>query len=233
MKILYQSSDNKLFETSAECTKHERELNMTKNTVCPLCGEINTRVEETILDIETGNVKTRFRCPHCDYKTEYYNDRVFAAQQWCEDKAEIEEIADSLFNCPCEEDISNSVPYESNLPEADHSKKAKKAYKKNLKETRKALKKLVKNYNDWDYYHLHKIVMTIIYSMWNTYYSGKNVYQDDESREAVERQLWDILVLNSKLDALDVDFDPNPETEYNLYKEIYSKIGENIMGWWD
>lgn len=229
MKILYQSSDNKLFETSAECTKHERELTMNKTITCPHCGELNTRIEDTILDIETGDVKIRFRCPNCDYKTEYYNNKVFAAKQWCEDKVEIEELADSLF----EGRDMNSIPYEPNLPEADHSKKAKKAYKKNLKETRKALKKLVKRYNDWDYYHLHKIVMTIIQSMWNTYYSGKNVYQDDESREAVERQLWDILVLNSKLDALEVDFDPNPETEYKLYKEIYSKIGENIMGWWD
>lgn len=221
MKILYQSSDNKLFETSAECTKHERELTMNKTITCPHCGELNTRIEDTTVDIETGDTKIRFRCPNCDYKTEFYNNKIFAAKQWCEDKYYLYE------------DVSNSVPYESNLPEADHSKKAKKAYKKNLKETRKALKKLVKRYNDWDYYHLHKIVMTIIQSMWNTYYSGKNVYQDDESREAVERQLWDILVLNSKLDALGVDFDPNPETEYKLYKEIYSKIGENIMEWWD
>lgn len=224
MKILYQSSDNKLFETSAECTKHERELTMNNTITCPHCGELNTRIEDTAVDIETGDAKIRFRCPNCDYKTEFYNNKVFAAKQWCEDKLE---------NDYPYEDVSNSVPYESNLPEADHSKKGKRAYKKNLRETRKTLKKLVKEYNDWDYYHLHKIVMTIIQSMWNTYYIGKNVYQDDESREAVERQLWDILVLNSKLDGLGVDLDPNPETEYKLYKEIYSKIGENIMEWWD
>lgn len=258
MKILYQSSDGKTFETSAECTKHER--NLTMAIICPKCGKEDTRVEMKITSNSNSNgYMYYYVCSECGYKTEAYNDLCFAKEQWHEDRNKTYDGSISsgyITTYPSEptKDYTttttacgtgstyiiakedNEVPVEVKTNDNFDKKEWKKIYKqakRNIKAIRKDLMKLVKKYNPYDYYHLHKIVMAIIDNMWFTYRFNHGVYQEEESCNRIADELWEIMALNSKIEGVQVDLDPDPNLEPELYKKLYSKIGEHIMEWWD
>lgn len=271
MKILYQSSDGKTFETSSECTKHER--NLTMAIICPNCGRENTRVEmKVISNSNPSGYMYYYVCSECGYKTETYNDLCFAKEQWHEDKSKFgirdysntnllpTELTTSTTSgyitaYPSEptEDYTtttasgtgstyiiakedNEIPTEIKTNDNFGKKEYKKIYKqakRNTKAIRKDLMKLVKKYSPYDYYHLHKIVMTIISNMWFTYRFNRGVFQEEESCNKIADELWEVMALNSKIEGTQMDLDPDPKLEPELYKKLYSKIGEYIMEWWD
>lgn len=260
MKILYQSSDGKTFETSSECTKHER--NLTMAIICPNCGRENTRVEmKVISNSNPTGYMYYYVCSECGYKTETYNDLCFAKEQWHEDRNKTYDgsiTSGYITTYPSEptKDYTttttacgtgseptyiiakedNEVPTEIKTNDNFDKKEYKKLYKqakRNTKAIRKDLMKLVKKYSPYDYYHLHKIVMTIINNMWFTYRFNCGVYQEEESCNKIADELWEVMALNSKIEGAQMDLDPDPKLEPELYKKLYSKIGEYIMEWWD
>lgn len=270
MKILYQSSDGKTFETSSECTRHER--NLTMAIICPNCGREDTRVEmKVISNSNSSGYLYYYVCSECGYKTEAYNDLCFAKEQWHEDKSkfgirdysntnllptELTTSTTSGYITTYSEDPNmnytttasgtgstytiakedNEIPTEIKTNDSFDLKTWKKNCKKaksNLRQMRKELKKWVKEYNPYDYYYLHKVVMMIINDMWFTYRFNMGTYQIEESCDKIAKELWEVMVLNSKIEGTQIDLDPKPNAEAELYKELYSKIGEHIMEWWD
>ena len=94
----------------------------------------------------------------------------------------------------------------------------------------KELVKLAKETHEYDYTWLHESVIMQIKHMYEYYSAGDNVWQADETRLPIVEQLQHVLDLNKELEhAIDEYSDKEPE----LYKEIYSYIGEHIMKWWD
>lgn len=108
-----------------------------------------------------------------------------------------------------------------------------KCRRKSLRETKKKLKKLVNDYTGYDFSELHNIVMEIILDMWVIYRFQYGITTTDEESERIAKQLWEVLTLDSKIKAAEIDHTTPLMMEANLYKKLYSKIGEYITGWWD
>ena len=137
-------------------------------------------------------------------------------------------------------------------------RKAKRAYKKMHKQHKKELIKLAKADYEWDWGFLHDLVITKVRHMYEYYKAGNNVWQVDESRLQIVDELKHVLDLDYELDHLFDDI-PAPEEKFNddgtltlistpersaawdkayeredeIYKEIYTYIGEHLRGWWD
>nr|DAI08177.1 MAG TPA: hypothetical protein [Caudoviricetes sp.] len=80
---------------------------------------------------------------------------------------------------------------------------------------------------DFDYGFFHELVMKQIHNMYEMYSDRECVLQVDESRLEIVNQLKEIIDLNNKL-SVTVSY----EDEKDVLKQIYTKIGENIMYWW-
>jgi hypothetical protein len=137
-------------------------------------------------------------------------------------------------------------------------KKEKRAYRKMYRKHRKEMIRLAKEDRDFDWSYLHDLVITKIKHMYEYYHDGNNVWQTDETRIPILDQLSYVLDLQYELDHLYDDLEPaiidyskdgswtvsrNKESatkvqallekESELYKSIYSFIGEHIEEWWD
>ena len=90
---------------------------------------------------------------------------------------------------------------------------------------------------------MHDLVITKIKHMYEYYSSVNNVWQTDETRIPICVQLNHILQLQDEIDHL---YDDEQYTKYSveeatslwkkeseLYKSIYTFIGEHIEEWWD
>ena len=132
------------------------------------------------------------------------------------------------------------------------------AYKKMHKQHKKELKKLIKVDAEWDWCFLHDLVITKIRHMYEYYKAGNHVFQSDETLLPLIDELKHVLDLQDELDHL-FDNKPSPEMiknengsltfiwtdeahaqsdalyerEDEIYKEIYTYIGEHLRGWWD
>ena len=119
--------------------------------------------------------------------------------------------------------------------------KEKRAYRKMRRRHKKELIKLVKADRPWDTCYLHNLVITKIKHMYEYYSAGNNVWQTDETRIPICVQLNHILQLQDELDHLydrDGKFSVEEvtniwERESELYKSIYTFIGEHMEEWWD
>jgi hypothetical protein len=119
--------------------------------------------------------------------------------------------------------------------------KEKHAYRKMRRKHTKALIKLAKEDRDFDSCYLHNLVITKIKHMYEYYSAGNNVWQTDETRIPICVQLNHILQLQDELDHLyDTDRKFSVEEvnnlwkkESELYKSIYTFIGEHMEEWWD
>lgn len=103
-----------------------------------------------------------------------------------------------------------------------------KKYRKMQRKHTKELVKVAKKTKDFDYGFFHELVMKQIHNMCEMYSDRECVLQVDESRLEIVNQLKEIIDLNDKLSAT-VSY----EDEKDILKQIYTKIGENIMYWWD
>lgn len=136
--------------------------------------------------------------------------------------------------------------------------KEKRAYNKMHRKHRKELIKMAKEDAEWDWEFLHDLVMTKIRHMYEYYKAGNNVWQVDETLLPTIDELKHVLDLQEELDHL-FDNKPRPEMTKNengsltftwtdeakaqsdalyiredeIYKEIYTYIGEHLRGWWD
>ena len=132
-------------------------------------------------------------------------------------------------------------------------------FRKMHRRHRRELVKLAKETYEFDYGWLHDSVIMQIRHMYEYYSAGNNVWQTDETNTEIIESLKHVLDLQNELDHLfDAEIDGidadhtkkgittvhytdkglqtlqeryNRETE--LYKEIYSYIGEHIQYWWD
>ena len=109
--------------------------------------------------------------------------------------------------------------------------KKRKAYDKINRKHRKELIKLINGSHEWDWMWLHDSVIMQITHMYSYYLSADFVWQTDETRIPIVEQLQHVLELNEELKRAMDECDDDRERE--LYKEIYSYIGEHIMYWWD
>ena len=103
-----------------------------------------------------------------------------------------------------------------------------KKYRKMQRNHTKELVKVAKKTKDFDYGYFHKLVMKQIHNMYEMYSDRECVLQSDESRLEIVNQLKEIIDLNDKL-SVAVTY----EDEKDILKQIYTKIGENIMYWCD
>ena len=103
-----------------------------------------------------------------------------------------------------------------------------KKYRKLQKKHTKKLVKVAKKTKDFDYGYFHDLVMTQIQNMYELYEDRDVIWQVDESRQEIADQLKEIIDLNDKIVASTL-----PDDEQELLKQIYTKIGKNIMCWWD
>lgn len=103
-----------------------------------------------------------------------------------------------------------------------------KKYRKMQRKHTKELVKVAKKTKDFDYEFFHNLVMKQIHNMYEMYSDRECVLQVDESRLEIVNQLKEIIDLNNKL-SVTVSY----EDEKDILKQIYTKIGENIMYWWD
>lgn len=130
-------------------------------------------------------------------------------------------------------------------------------YSKMYKRHRKTMIRLAKEDYDWDWCYLHQLVMTKIKHMHEYYSAGNNIWQSDETLLKIIEQLQKIIDLDTEIEKmkdepLDVkivhidggikciypdnyreQIKQYEEKEQNLYKELYSSIGENLRWWWD
>ena len=114
--------------------------------------------------------------------------------------------------------------------------KEMRAYNKMHRRHMKELVKHAKETKEYDYYWLHESVILQIRHMLEYYESQNNVWQTDETRIPVINQLRHIIALQEELDNLYTEYDNFQDEchrEEELYKEIYTYIGENIQWWWD
>lgn len=122
-------------------------------------------------------------------------------------------------------------------------KKEKRAYRKMYRKHRKEMIKLAKEDRDFDWSYLHDLVITKIKHMYEYYSAGNNVWQTDETRIPICVQLNHVLQLQDEIDHL---YDDEKYTKYSveeatslwkkeseLYKSIYTFIGEHLEEWWD
>lgn len=103
-----------------------------------------------------------------------------------------------------------------------------KKYKKLQKKHTKELVKIARKTKDFDYGFFHDLVMKQIQNMYEMYSDRECILQVDESRLEIVNQLREIIDLNNKLTVATL-----PEDEDAILNQIYTKIGENIMYWWD
>lgn len=103
-----------------------------------------------------------------------------------------------------------------------------KKYRKLQKKHTKKLVKVAEKTKDFDYMYFHRLVMAQIQNMYELYMNRDVIWQVDESRQQIVDQLKEIIDLNDKIEA-----STSYEDEEKLLKQIYTKIGENIMCWWD
>ena len=137
--------------------------------------------------------------------------------------------------------------------------KEKRNYHKLHRKHRKTMIKLAKEDKDFDWGYLHTFVITKIKHMYEYYTAGDNVWQTDETLLPIIDSLKHVLDLQDELDNLfktpvaEIEFDHSLEyittvkytdeakkalkyryqREQELYKKIYSYIGEHIQYWWD
>jgi len=104
-------------------------------------------------------------------------------------------------------------------------------YRKMHRQHRKELMQLVKNDFEWDWEYLHNLVITKVRHMYEYYSAGNNIYQSEESLNKVLYTLKHVLDLQDKLDTLNIH--EKYEHEKEIYQEIYTHIGQNILFWWD
>lgn len=122
-------------------------------------------------------------------------------------------------------------------------KKEKRAYRKMYRKHRKEMIRLAKEDRDFDWSYLHDLVITKIKHMYEYYHDGNNVWQTDETRIPILDQLSHVLELQYDLDHL---YDDEKYAKYSveesaslwkkeseLYKSIYTFIGEHLEEWWD
>jgi hypothetical protein len=122
-------------------------------------------------------------------------------------------------------------------------KKEKRAYRKMYKKHRKEMIRLAKEDRDFDWGYLHDLVITKIKHMYEYYHDGNNVMQTDETRIPILDQLSHVLDLQYDIDHL---YDDEKYAKYSveeaaslwkkeseLYKSIYTFIGEHLEEWWD
>jgi hypothetical protein len=134
--------------------------------------------------------------------------------------------------------------------------KEMKSFRKMRRRHRKELIKHAKDTREWDWSWLHDSVIMQIQHMYEYYSAGNNVWQDDTSRLDIVRRLKEVLDINQQIkDIQEAPFyhKPHPdcssyielpngcrmslkesqERETQLYRELYSSIGQNIEFWWD
>jgi hypothetical protein len=122
-------------------------------------------------------------------------------------------------------------------------RKEKRAYRKMYKKHRKEMIRLAKEDRDFDWSYLHDLVITKIKHMYEYYHDGNNVWQTDETRIPILDQLSHVLDLQYDIDHL---YDDEKYAKYSveeaaslwkkeseLYKSIYTFIGEHLEEWWD
>ena len=121
--------------------------------------------------------------------------------------------------------------------------KEMRAYYKMHRRHRKELIKLAKEDREWDWSYFHTLVMTKIKHMYEYYSAGNNVWQSEESLNTVLSTLKEVIDLDEEWDNLwDNCYDKDNarvtvlkyrEREEEIVKELYKKVGENMMWWWD
>ena len=117
-------------------------------------------------------------------------------------------------------------------------------YRKMWRRHRKELIKLAKENRDYDYCWLHDFVITKVRHMYEYYSKGDNVWQSEESLNTILSSLKKVLDLEAEIDFLWDNYHSQNDKdaseyknlltkEHELYKEIYTTIGEWIQWWWD
>jgi hypothetical protein len=122
-------------------------------------------------------------------------------------------------------------------------RKEKRAYRKMYRKHRKEMIRLAKEDRDFDWSYLHDLVITKIKHMYEYYSAGNNVWQTDETRVPICAQLNHILQLQEEIDHIYDEVEVNKlsvedttniwKKESELYKSIYTFIGEHLEEWWD
>ena len=103
-----------------------------------------------------------------------------------------------------------------------------KRFRKMQRKHTKELVKVAKKTKDFDYCYFHNLVMKQIHNMYEMYSDRECIMQVDELRLEIVNQLKEIIDLNDKL-SVTVTY----EDKKDILKQIYTKIGENMMYWWD
>lgn len=103
-----------------------------------------------------------------------------------------------------------------------------KRFRKMQRNHTKELVKVAKKTKDFDYNCFHNLVMKQIHNMYEMYSDRECIMQVDESRLEIVNQLKEVIDLNDKL-SVTVTY----EDKKDILKQIYTKIGENMMYWWD
>lgn len=112
----------------------------------------------------------------------------------------------------------------------------KREYRKMHRRHRKEMIKLAKEDREWDYLFLHDLVITKIKHMHEYYEKGNNVWQTDETRLQLVESLKHVLDLQEKIEKIWTGEETCMDKwllEQELYKEIYSYIGQELCRWWD
>lgn len=122
-------------------------------------------------------------------------------------------------------------------------RKEKRAYRKMYRKHRKEMIRLAKEDRDFDWSYLHDLVITKIKHMYEYYNAGNNVWQTDETRVPICVQLNHVLQLQEEIDHIYDKVEVNKlsvedttnicKKESDLYKSIYTFIGEHLEEWWD
>lgn len=109
-----------------------------------------------------------------------------------------------------------------------------KKYRKMQRKHTRELVKVAKKTKDFDYGFFHDLVMKQIHNMYEMYSDRECVLQVDESRLEIVNQLKEIIDLNEIIELNNkLSVTVSYEDEKDVLKQIYTKIGENIMYWWD
>lgn len=112
--------------------------------------------------------------------------------------------------------------------------KEMRAYRKEHRKHRKELVKLAKNTYEFDYGYFHRMVIMQIIHMLEYYSDGHNVWQTDDSRLCIVKQLQHILDIESEINRLEEVTSSEADNKISeLYMELYKSIGENLRNWWD
>ena len=130
-------------------------------------------------------------------------------------------------------------------------------YNKMYRKHRKAMIKLAKEDQSWDWCYLHTLVMTKIKHMHEYYSSRNNVWQSDETLIPIIEQLQQIIDLDAEIEKMENEplgveiahidggikciypddylkhVKQYEEKKQELYEKIYSSIGEHLQWWWD